>query len=84
MIHIIQCSTERVDYWSIVHMRYVYFEFDIEESTHDAWLWGVFLVQRATRGHAAEMGRKINLLANNDPLFSAKTGINMGHIFKIL
>ena len=44
---------------------------------------GGFLVQRSIRGRAAEMhGLKISLLDNDDPLFSAKTGMNMGHIFK--
>ena len=43
---------------------------------------GGFLVQRSIRGHAAEMGHK-SAWNNDDPLFSANTGINMGHILKI-
>ena len=45
---------------------------------------GEFLVQRSIRGRAAEMGPKISLLVywyNDNPLFSAKSGINFGHIF---
>ena len=45
--------------------------------------WG-YLVQRSIRRSAAEMGRKISLdWYTDDPLFSAKTGIIMGHIFKM-
>ena len=43
-----------------------------------------FLVQRSIRGRATEMGLKSASWYNDDPLLSAKTGINMGHIFKIL
>ena len=52
-------------------------------ATHqEGALSGGFLVQWSIWGRAAEMGRKISLY-NDDPLFSAKTGINMGHIFTI-
>ena len=44
---------------------------------------GGILVQRSIRERAAEMGLKVASWYNDDPLFSAKTGINMGHIFKI-
>ena len=43
-----------------------------------------FLVQKFIRGRAAGMGRKTASLYKDDPLFSAKTSINMGHIFIFL
>ena len=51
------------------------------------YTWG-FLVQGLfAQGYAAEMGHNISLLVywyNNDPLFSGKTGINIGHIFETI
>ena len=43
-----------------------------------------FLIQRSIRGRAAEMGPKLASWYNDDPLLRAKTGIKMGHIFKIV
>ena len=39
--------------------------------------------QRFIWGRATEMVSKSGSWYNDDPLFSAKIGINMGHIFKI-
>ena len=62
-------------------------ESDLRIFETDIWIfiWGEFLVQRSIPGRAgaAEMGCKISLWDNDDPLFSAKTGITMGYIFKI-
>ena len=45
---------------------------------------GGVLVQRSIRGRAAEKWvSKSASWYNDNPLFCAKTGINIGHIFKI-
>ena len=51
---------------------------------HDCWLGG-FLVQKSIRGHAAEMHGSQNQPPGimMTPCSVQKTGINMGHIFKI-
>ena len=45
---------------------------------------GGVLVQRSIRDVPLKWVSKSASWYNYDPLFSAKTGINMGHIFKIL
>ena len=54
----------------------------MNDECHSPVIGGGVLSKRYIRGRAAEMGLKISLL-EHDPLFSAKIGINMGHIFKI-
>ena len=45
---------------------------------------GGFLVQKFIRGRAAGIARKTASLYKDGPLVSAKTRINMGHIFNFV